>query len=539
MMLKRPTLPVASPVARALAEYDLALSPKSDHFPVGIAASHIRIALDDDYHPLTSERTNTVSQQMAKANRSPGANTTEEFDELTDLMSRGLERMLKQVRGVVVPYCKQVKERFDRVTEDTRVPQIEVKPFVYHEIHSDPTLTTHVLEQYSQLRQKDSYRTFIMSRPSLETLIEWLQANKHVDAETTFQWITSLPNHDEELAVTWAELFGERRELYVTDLSMASRGRLPFTTDQLLIAYLLTAYLCHEPQDVTGESVSIDEWESTLGRLHNLFGGLLAQAYEFRAKSRQRQRVVFRYDVEEGGPAEAICVWANGDIYADWLEQGGSVEVLLGAATEAPTRMHAKDLDAVKNDLVKRWNRRHYLLKQTAMDRYLSRRRDILRLQLMYGISDEGESEVAGALPEIGYQELSHRVNAELKALRDEDFDDVWRTITALVCNVYYPNTPYKEFLSEMDRTAKLYPDMPARELATMATIEMTAQWLAKQIKSEPYSQDIREREDPLPNPAEEPERGEDVQEEQADVTTEEEEKADEEVNEDEGTVSA
>lgn len=551
-MLKRPTLSVAAPVARALTEYNLQLSPKSDHYPVGIAAGHIRSAVDSDYQNLTSDRAAALTALVQRSNETVGEREAEEFDELTTLMAQGLERMLKTVRGVVVPFCKSVKESYDAIGENTRVPKLEVKPFVFHGIHSEPGLTTHVLEQYSRVQQRDSYRTFIMDCPSTATLVEWIAANKHVDSDITHDWLAQVSDHDQELCVVWGELFGHRRELYPADMGIGSRGRLPFTVDQLLMAYLLTAYLCHEPQDVSGESVSIDEWESAIGRLHTLVGSLLSQAYQFRARSRQQERVVFRYDVTQTQEGQSVTVWANGDVYADWLEAGGSVKQLLGAAVMAPTRMTAKDLADVKDDLETQWDRKHYILRQAALDRYLSKRRDTLRSILIYRVAgEESENAIADALPEIGYNELSERVTREVKALREEDLDDPWRTITSLVCNVYYPNTPYREFLLAMDRTAKTHPDMPPRELATLATVEMTAQWLVKQVRSDTFVPDIRTSDEEggpaTENPAEAVEEETPVAEEAAEVTTEDEDKVDaEEVDEakqeavnDDATVSA
>jgi len=552
-MLKRPTLSVAAPVARALTEYNLVLAPKSDHYPVGIMAGHIRAAVDPDYKQLTNDRAMALNDLVRRSNEVVGEREAEEFDELTTLMAQGLGRMLKTVRGVVVPFCKTIKAAYDQIGEHSRVPKLEVKPFVFHSIHEDASLSTHILEQYCNVRQRDSYRTFIMDCPSMETLIEWITANKHVDGQETAEWLASLQDQEEELRITWYELFGDRRELHPSDLPMANRGKLPFTTDRLLVAYFLTAYLCHEPQDVAGESVSIDEWEGALGQLHTLFGSLLCQAYQFRARARQQKRVVFRYDVEKQNEGQSVTVWANGDVYADWLEAGGSVKQLLGAAVMAPTRLAAKDLDAVKEDLETQWDRKHYLLRQAALDRYLSKRRDTLRTLLIHRpTGDDAEDEAAGSLPEIGYNELVTRVTREVKALREDDLDDPWRTITALVCNVYYPNTPYREFLLSMDRITKTHPDMPARELATLATVEMTAQWLVKQIRSESFVEDIRNHDEgsevvPEENPAAEVEPESPVAEEASDVTTEEEdivesEEADEakqEAVEDDATVSA
>jgi len=537
-MLKRPTIPVVSSVAAALTDNRLVLTPKSDHYPVGVMASQIRTAVDADYCPFTRERGQKINTLIEKANQTTSEGNEEEFDQLTDLMAQGLKRMLTQVRGVVVPVCKRMKEDYDTIGDHQRVPKLEVKPFVFHEIHNDPTLTTHILEGYCNQRPKESYRSFIIDRPSVETLVEWIADNKHVDAKTTTEWLLAREDHEFEIGAVWDLLFGHRREITLSDISFASRGNLPFCLDQILIAYLLTAYLCKEPQDVAGESVSIDEWHHGMSQLHSLMGALLCQAYEFRAKARERERVVFRYDVERDARYgnDMITVHVNGDIYTDWLEQGGDIEVLLGAAVEAPTRMHAKDLEEAREELVRRWKRRHHLIRQTAMDRFLKKRRDNLRMLLVDApnLNDQND-ELSGALPSIGYNELVERASKELKALREEHFDDPWRTIVRLVCRVYYPNTPYEEFLTAMDRMAKVHGDIPARELATLATVEMTAQWLAKQIRSEPFTPDIREvadsevvTEHEAENPAQEPERGEDVSEEEADVTTDDEEKAEE-----------
>jgi hypothetical protein len=480
-MFKPSTVTVARPLAETLTANGLLLRPKSPNFPVAVMADHFRAPLQAEHRELSGERTDQVVENFRHLNAKVTDLAADEFDQLVELMSFGLERMLTTVREAVIPTCKAIRSGYDSRSEVSRLAQIEVKPLVLHKIHDEPGLTSHIADRYLSVPQAEAYRSFLIATPSVETLVQWLSANRHVDAALTADWACGVGA--DTLRLVWSRLFGTARSLTAQQLSFRDLGGFPFNVDAVLTAYLLTHYLLENPQDVTGEGVSLDEWEHAILLQHQYFGAQLAQGYVKRAQARTRQRVVWRYEAEQPMTDGRVVVVVNQDVYPDWLSRGGDVKALLGAAIADPARTHAADLTAVQADLIAVWERKHYLIRQSRLDNYLRQRRSHLRTLLLVPPQDVRE-----LLPkDISAPELEGRVAKLLQSVQEEDLHDINRVISKLVCEVYYPNTPYRSFLDAMDRIAADQGDLPPREVATIAAVEMIAAWLAQQVSSLPF----------------------------------------------------
>jgi hypothetical protein len=241
----------------------------------------------------------------------------------------------------------------------------------------------------------------------------------------------------------------------------------------------------------------LDEWETAITTLHRVLGASLCRVYERRARDRRRERVVLSYEADDAINRGRVVVYVNGDVYPEWLEKGGDVKILLGAAVSAPNRLHAADFEDRRNELMQVWERKHYLIRQAKLTNYLRQRRDDLKFMFLHPAYDVKE-----LLPKIESQQaLEERIHKEVMSLRDTDMDDIARTIMRLVCVIYYPNTPYREFLETMDQVSADHKDLPPREVATVAAIEMTAAWLASQVQVNRFEANVIHQETRVPEP--------------------------------------
>ena len=497
--MKPTTVSVATPIARTLTDNGVCLHPYNEHTPLYGATEQLRIAVDPDNRPLSATAVQQLMTRFDTENENVGVEQDEELATIAHNMATGIAHTVAHARDVLIPYCKDVKARFDAVRE-RQLPVINVSPYVYHPIHNHDVLVNHIAASYCTARIRDTYRTFIVDKPNTDTLVAWLLANKHVEEDQTQTWIQNRVLADELLDRVWIALFTDVREILPGEIDFTRRGNLTLCVDQLLTAYLLTGYLCHEPQDVVGESASAETWESAIGKLHTYFGALLCQAYTDREKNIRHERLVMQYDVTDTGPGgQSVNVITNGDVHADWAAEGKDIRVLLGAAVVSPTRMYIADFHGHEDELIRQWERKHYFLKSKALDEYLKHRRQTLR-----GIIFSCEQDTdCPTLATCSYSELSQRLDRELACITEEALDDVNRTIVALVCDVFYPGSTYKAFLQTMDRIAKDYPNVTsAREVATLAAIEMTGIWLARQLVKMPVVSTVDEVTDDADVPA-------------------------------------
>lgn len=485
-MFKPTTLASIRPLAETLTSNQLVLQPKAAHYPVGVLAAHFEIPQAPSYQSMDPERFQAVAEKYQQSNKYQTEDSCATFDALVEKMALGVRSMLTKARAQIVPLARLLKEHYEKKGEISRLAQLEVQPVQIHAIHQEANLTSHLVEHYARLPELPQYRSFILPVPEAETLIDWLARNRHVDEQTTREWALGLGS--DVLKDVFRELFTRSRSLTREDLSFTRRENLIFNLDRLLVAYFLTGYLVDEPQDLDRENVSLAEWELALKKLHGMFGALLLQAYQMRARARARKQVVWRYEVENPMVDGRITVYTNADVYQEWLEQGGDVKMLLGAALVAPARRLAVDLENDRENLIAQWEKKHYLIRQARLDLFLRTRRQHLRETFSYCRQIEGASDLLP--PDLTGME--DRLEAQLRALREEELDDPMRLITKLVCEVFYPGTTYRKFFEEMDRAAGNFPDLTPREAATLATVEMVTQWLASQVQVRPFTPDVR-----------------------------------------------
>lgn len=488
-MYKPSTLAVAKPVVDALYVAGIALKPKAAGYPVGVLADHYHVNITPTHTDLTPEQRVDLKNHFSKCNEVQHQTSEQEFDQLVELAAHGLTRMLTTVQQVIVPFCKVIKSDFEVMVQRDGIPDISVTPFVYHAIHADSGLVEHVQHNYARVELQPQYRTFLMDRPSLDTLQDWVCRNTHVADESIKGWFAGLSA--EVIDSTWYSLFDTDRSVDLATHYLFNRNQCPTNVDALLLAYFLTIYLATEPQDVKGESVSLEEWESAFQRLHNYFGATLGYAYQRRAQAVRQTKIILSSRV--GTPEEGrIHVVVNGDTWTQWTESGGDVKQVLGAVLVDPARKHAKDLDDAKESLITAWDRKHYIYKSIKADKFSRARRSVLT-DLLAG--KYAGAEYSDHLPPLTDEVIRDRAGKYLATVTDKGLECTATVVKDLICAVWYPDTPYCEFLNVMERMGKEHVGMAPREVALFSTAEMLAQWLAKQISAYAVDYDIRQSE--------------------------------------------
>lgn len=485
-MFKPSTVSIARQVAESLTFNRTMLQTRYTHIPVAIMAEHYLTPIDVMCQPLSRTRADEVVAQIEEYNANPTGIADAEFDRLTEFMAHGLQSMLSFTRNNVVPMCKHITQAYADHSQHARMPDIQVEVFNYDPIHSEPGLTEHVMT-YSGVRADTQYRTFRVAMPTVEAMIDWMSTTPHMSEEVVRRWASALA--PSEIQDVWISLWGSDRTVVPPAVSFLKQTQQPFSVDKVLVAYLLSAYLCNNPQDVQDEHATLEEWNETTSRLHRVLGATLFNIYTQRSRARRQERVVLRYDADDAVRTGRVMVRTNGDVYSEWGENGGNVKVLLGAAVSAPGLMCAADLTRRADELIATWERKHYLVRQTRVERFVKERRNVLKTLMLYPapeVKDLFDNQPTAAVIEA-------RLGEELRRVRDADLDDVPRLVTRLVCNVYFPGTPYLEFLQTMDRVASDMGDgvHNAREVATMAVVEMTAAWLVSQVKATSVTFDV------------------------------------------------
>ena len=166
----------------------------------------------------------------------------------------------------------------------------------------------------------------------------------------------------------------------------------------------------------------------------------------------------------------------NGRAYKKWLSDGGTPEVLMGAAISNLDRYPTgSSLLANATMYQKRYQQgQQSKAMEDLANQHVSARNAIMRCMTRY-INEEDALENKAEF----HQRLKKWVNT-YGLTSNTDYTQYCRR---MVCEVLYPNNPLiYRMLDAMAGYCKKDEDLPVREAATLAVVDILTEWVAKQL---------------------------------------------------------
>lgn len=478
-MLTKSTISVASQLAASLTERGILLSLKEGaQTPVSVMANHYAIGAPGLRRELNDAAYRKLNENLYKHINVEGIElAAEQRDELVELIATGQKKFLQRVRQEIIPKCKKVKETIQNVVT-TKLPEIEIKKVSFCPLLDDPALVEHLSEYPRRHVMASQYRSVNLTTPDAETIIEWAKQTKHFDGDVVGKWLLEHLT-TEDIRCVFGELFNERLVFAPNELSFTRQSRLFSSSNELVLAYFLTAYLRDNPGTPTGQSMSLDEWEALFDKLHGFFGLRLVEHMKIRQAYRKMERIVDEYvysDMSKGGGY--LFVHVNPDVYPEWIAKSNSVKTLLGAGANGDhTTVTARDFEGSEERLERLWERKHALIRSRKAVSNLA----TIRTSIAHAITEEFGNQ----------RDKRDEVTALLSRKNDSQLDDVWGTIFDVVCSVYYPSPMYRRFLSFLQHYSAM--DKDNREAALLANTEVMALQLRSMVTYDKVTFDIVE----------------------------------------------
>lgn len=475
-MLSKTTVDVASQLAASLTDRGVVLSVKGgESTPLSVMTNHLETGAPGLRRELTDAGISKLTQQFFEHNQSTGDTpASEERDELVSLIVKGQQAILTKVRQEIIPKCKEVKSLLDDVNRESH-PDISVKAVKLPTFLDNDVFLSHIGDYPHQHKLKGQYRSFNLAFPATEQIIEWVANTKHFDNDAVTTWALECLT-DEKIRYVFGTLFDFRKQFEYHEISYLRSTNMFMEANELLFAYFLTAYLRDNPQTPRDESVSLEEWEAALNDLHGLLGLRIYELLKIRQRYYKEGKLVLRYNNENvGKPYGHLHVFVNSDVFACWVENGGDVKALLGAGVFATGNTTIKDFEEHGEVLAGQWDRKHAVIRSQFQTEMLLRRRQDTELS----ITDTIKSDVTTRM----------KVREVLSRKNDKDFDDMWKVIFDVVCEVFYPNPIYRQFLDSMAYFGT--KTTSSREAALLANIEVLSRWFRTMVTWDHFTPDV------------------------------------------------
>jgi hypothetical protein len=401
------------------------------------------------------------------------------MDEVVEPIVKVIKLNLDLARNRVNPIIRDVVEctqkELDNM-ESVGAPRVSIVPQNYHSVWSN-NLLLELVERFEEAPVNDQAMNVLVPMPeTYEALTGLLKTGiARLDREVE-DLLSSLP--EEFVKYTYTSAFGDpiSSDGNQSLINLVSHfGNSQMMASSILLLHLFARGLSNSvPENI---NMSLPEFKAYLATVIEQSGRAINRVMQKRVKEKNRKVLIYDYPLE-GSLVGSVdtTVRVNGDIYNDWLQDGGEPEVILGALVGDRETGYQGLIDR-KDQYKALWVKHERTLKLRIVNDRQNNALEALKRSLLKVVSELDE-EIKFADVAVYRQRI---VDATVK-LSGMWFEDIYRTVRKVVCEVMFPHTDALKVLCALDEAAEANPDLDIREAGHLAVINIVAEWVAQLI---------------------------------------------------------
>ena len=245
--------------------------------------------------------------------------------------------------------------------------------------------------------------------------------------------------------------------------------------DAALAIHLLSRKLYDEVPENTG--LSLSNFRDLVAQYREASGIKLNLEY-LRYANILKNKILVAFIKPDG---KEILV--NGAVYRDWLNNGGTNEVLLGMLVGNKSVYNQALIDEAKEGFLKDWNSYTVFNSSSEKNKTFNRFKDVLALSFAKILADMSDLEKEATVNAPNYSEkVSTNFKDELSKLKTSDVDDIYTTCLRLICRARFYYTDAEKILVGINEAVKANPNIDIREAALLSTIEYVIDYISDQL---------------------------------------------------------
>lgn len=467
-MLSKELMGSAYPLAQVMARKGLALRVVGDsplaELTALCAAPPIEVVDGEEHVVEADERL----LETASAESFDGVAEHEEaMCELVASAAKAVDFAMDQARNVVLPKVKAVAE-FALAAGDSRAASVEpltIQPVFLNPIYSSPELADMIApfaasmpNNVAPVRLTHSWSDMGSALRSGDGAVDSLAGQLYAGRE-------------DDVKSVWERFFaavpGQYRD---GDLSKELADN-----DHALAVFLGANQLMAHDEAPEGLDVSLGQYRTYLAQVREQAAAALGYRLKNANAAISAKTLVISAPVKASATDKVSGVIAvNGDVYNQWLAEGGTPEALLGAVLTGVAPHYDRLLPQV-DQLASAWNIAVGALETKAKFARQAGLLDGLRTALI---------DVARELTDGGTidNDIYGLIDERLRHFHVKDLDDVYGVARKAVCRIFFPHTDAEKILNAMDAVCASKPDMPKREAALLVMIDYVTEWVSQGI---------------------------------------------------------
>lgn len=399
------------------------------------------------------------------------------MEELVEVISKTVKANLHISKNVVNPIIQEAVNSVEKgilVAKGTKKSHIAISPILHSNIWNSGALSD-MVEKYGETRHNtvplNLSFPFEVTRDSVLQLAKTGASAFDRELESLFSSFT-----DDVAERTFKLLFSENSFERASNLNEVLTS---VDKDGVILVHLYARKLMQEiPQGVNS---SLEEYKLYISDILSQSGKYVYSLMEKRDFTTKGRQLIasFPTGLSQLGNA-LVTIRVNGDVYAKWLKDGGTPEAIFGSFVSSQERGYTALLED-KEQFEAHWNRRLRLLETTErFDDFNNAQQIIDEVVTDIINNDEVVDDLVIELSGVSRETLHGLLKDSLNGLSGKFYNDIYKTVRKVICNVIFPHTDALNTLIAIDDVSEEYPTIDIREAGLLATIEIISTWIAK-----------------------------------------------------------
>lgn len=416
-----------------------------------------------------------VLEQASTRKEATGYPHDDAIETLSAMGSAAVQRLLKLARNEVRAHVDAVMNDVESIIQESEKVSMAPVAIIANNltgIWSNTTLLA-MIENYSNVPAESVQAPNMFNNRSEDEIVELLKTNTVRMDNAIAEWVEILGK--EYISRIYGDYFarGGGNSMLDWALDMSNAVTPEDGRNRALTIYLLAQGLRDKPD--AESAIGLTEFTRAMDKAIEQSGRLLYREFEKFNTDQKSNTLLRSWPSVSGSFKDTTLIAVNGEVYARWLRDGGTPEVILGSYVSDRATGYAHLL-ANAERYTKEWARA-ITIRRNQME---AARYDAMLSALSVSIAKQIAALKEDDLVVTNHSVLHVRLNDELGKVTALDIqpDTIYATVRHLICHTFYAHTQAEYILRSIDAAMKANPELDAREAALSAVIDMVADWV-------------------------------------------------------------
>jgi len=388
----------------------------------------------------------------------PASVCGETLHEASNIIANGVQTAIGATRTVVKPAIEKV---IQTIQDEVNLKSKPIDPIEIVDIHLLPQwdhfVVKRLLDRYKNLSGTVMRRSEIPRMEKPENLDQILTSGS---AEVDNLFNSLLKETGLTLSQLFNSIFHEGEDI----------GQWPkdwYLNRNKILAQLLFVAIASENPWI-GSGMSKPAWGALFNGLANALGGLASDMMARHERDLKSKNMVI--------PGAGDRIYVVGELYSQWLDEGGTPEILIGLGISKNwSRSGYDELLTHKEEYLRAWRGWHTAQQYREESRRLSTIRNTTYHALSTLVSDADPSFLR-----TSKSQLIDLVAKAANSLEPQDCECLGEKLVEIVCDTVYPHYPAKRLIQRTDELIRRGEDPAVAQ--GIAIGEYINDWLTAQV---------------------------------------------------------